>query len=119
MPLMDTPGASAGSKNREASIHPITLCLPDLQAVRLSSSTLLAYDRTTESFLQKILETFMYYSFDAAVKILGNNKLCTPQIETYIKAQEHSSLIPKEDALIVLPTRDQHPPGKIFNQRQY
>lgn len=46
----------------------------------------------------------MNYFFDTAVNILGNNKLRTPQIEAYIKAQEHFSNNPNEDALIVLPT---------------
>src|SRR3546814_14226598 len=36
--------------------------------------------------------------------ILGNSKLRTPQIEAYMKAQEHFTSYPTEDALIVLPT---------------
>lgn len=46
----------------------------------------------------------MNYFTDTAVNILGNSKLRTPQIEAYIKAQEHFTSNPKEDALIVLPT---------------
>ncbi|EXF46595.1 MULTISPECIES: DEAD/DEAH box helicase [Pseudomonadaceae] len=45
----------------------------------------------------------MNYFIDTAANILGNNKLRTPQIEAYIKAQEHFSSS-NEDALIVLPT---------------
>lgn len=45
----------------------------------------------------------MNYFIETAVNILGNNKLRTPQIEAYIKAQEHFSNS-NEDALIVLPT---------------
>lgn len=45
----------------------------------------------------------MNYFTETAANILGNNKLRTPQIEAYIKAQDHfSSSV--EDALIVLPT---------------
>ena len=36
----------------------------------------------------------MNYFFDTAVNILGNNKLRTPQIEAYIKAQEHFTNYP-------------------------
>ena len=46
----------------------------------------------------------MNYFTETAVNILGNSKLRTPQIEAYMKAQEHFSNSPQEDALIVLPT---------------
>lgn len=46
----------------------------------------------------------MNYFTETAVNILGNSKLRTPQIEAYMKAQEHFSNCPQEDALIVLPT---------------
>jgi len=46
----------------------------------------------------------MNYFTDTAVNILGNSKLRTPQIEAYIKAQEHFASNPEEEALIVLPT---------------
>ncbi|HCL3347837.1 TPA: DEAD/DEAH box helicase family protein, partial [Pseudomonas aeruginosa] len=46
----------------------------------------------------------MNYFTDTAVNILGNSKLRTPQIEAYIKAQEHFASNPEQDALIVLPT---------------
>lgn len=46
----------------------------------------------------------MNYFTDTAANILGNSKLRTPQIEAYIKAQEHFASHPEEDALIVLPT---------------
>lgn len=46
----------------------------------------------------------MNYFTDTAVNILGNSKLRSPQIEAYIKAQEHFANSPAEDALIVLPT---------------
>lgn len=45
----------------------------------------------------------MNYFTETAANILGNSKLRTPQIEAYIKAQEHFSNS-DEDALIVLPT---------------
>jgi len=45
----------------------------------------------------------MNYFIETAANILGNSKLRTPQIEAYIKAQEHFSSS-NEDALIVLPT---------------
>lgn len=45
----------------------------------------------------------MNYFTETAANILGNNKLRTPQIEAYIKAQEHFASS-NEDALIVLPT---------------
>ncbi|BBP73869.1 hypothetical protein PHLH6_58730 [Pseudomonas sp. Seg1] len=46
----------------------------------------------------------MNYFTETAANILGNNKLRTPQIEAYIKAQEHFGTSPEVDALIVLPT---------------
>jgi len=46
----------------------------------------------------------MNYFTDTAVNILGNSKLRSPQIEAYMKAQEHFASNPGEDALIVLPT---------------
>ncbi|HBP4867525.1 TPA: helicase, partial [Pseudomonas aeruginosa] len=46
----------------------------------------------------------MNYFTDTVVNILGNSKLRSPQIEAYIKAQEHFANNPAEDALIVLPT---------------
>ena len=46
----------------------------------------------------------MNYFTDTAVNILGNSKLRTPQIEAYMKAQEHFASNPEQDALIVLPT---------------
>ncbi|RML91507.1 DEAD/DEAH box helicase [Pseudomonas savastanoi] len=46
----------------------------------------------------------MNYFTETAANILGNSKLRTPQIEAYIKAQEHFASFPNEDALIVLPT---------------
>ncbi|MEO4013814.1 DEAD/DEAH box helicase [Pseudomonas rossensis] len=46
----------------------------------------------------------MNYFTDTAVNILGNSKLRTPQIEAYMKAQEHFASDPEQDALIVLPT---------------
>lgn len=45
----------------------------------------------------------MNYFTDTAANILGNKKLRSPQIEAYIKAQEHFENS-NEDALIVLPT---------------
>ncbi|WP_295483161.1 DEAD/DEAH box helicase family protein [uncultured Pseudomonas sp.] len=45
----------------------------------------------------------MNYFTETAANILGNNKLRAPQIEAYIKAQEHFESS-NEDALIVLPT---------------
>ncbi len=45
----------------------------------------------------------MNYFTETAANILGNNKLRTPQIEAYIKAQDHFASS-DEDALIVLPT---------------
>lgn len=45
----------------------------------------------------------MNYFTDTAANILGNKKLRSPQIEAYIKAQEHFANS-NEDALIVLPT---------------
>lgn len=45
----------------------------------------------------------MNYFTETAANILGNNKLRSPQIEAYIKAQEHFESS-NEDALIVLPT---------------
>lgn len=45
----------------------------------------------------------MNYFTETAANILGNNKLRTPQIEAYIKAQDHFASS-SEDALIVLPT---------------
>ncbi len=42
----------------------------------------------------------MNYFTDTAVNILGNSKLRTPQIEAYIKAQEHFASDPEQDALI-------------------
>lgn len=45
----------------------------------------------------------MNYFTETAASILGNNKLRTPQIEAYMKAQEHFANS-DEDALIVLPT---------------
>ncbi|EMI4892680.1 DEAD/DEAH box helicase [Pseudomonas aeruginosa] len=45
----------------------------------------------------------MNYFTETAANILGNNKLRTPQIEAYMKAQEHFASS-DEDALIVLPT---------------
>ncbi|WP_325949622.1 DEAD/DEAH box helicase [Pseudomonas putida] len=45
----------------------------------------------------------MNYFTETAANILGNSKLRAPQIEAYIKAQEHFSSS-DEDALIVLPT---------------
>ena len=45
----------------------------------------------------------MNYFTETAANILGNNKLRTPQIEAYIKAQEHFANS-DDDALIVLPT---------------
>lgn len=45
----------------------------------------------------------MNYFTETAANILGNNKLRAPQIEAYIKAQEHFESS-SEDALIVLPT---------------
>ncbi|RMT66857.1 hypothetical protein ALP29_00106 [Pseudomonas syringae pv. avii] len=45
----------------------------------------------------------MNYFTETAANILGNNKLRTPQIEAYMKAQEHFANS-DEDALIVLPT---------------
>ncbi|HDQ4463273.1 DEAD/DEAH box helicase [Pseudomonas aeruginosa] len=46
----------------------------------------------------------MNYFMSTAVNILGNKKLRTPQVEAYIKAQEHFANNSTEDALIVLPT---------------
>jgi superfamily II DNA or RNA helicase len=45
----------------------------------------------------------MNYFTETAANILGNKKLRSPQIEAYIKAQEHFENS-NEDALIVLPT---------------
>lgn len=46
----------------------------------------------------------MNYFTDTAVNILGNSKLRSPQIEAYMKAQEHFANGSADDALIVLPT---------------
>ena len=46
----------------------------------------------------------MNYFTETAANILGNNKLRTPQIEAYIKAQDHFASS-DEDALIVLPPK--------------
>lgn len=46
----------------------------------------------------------MNYFTRTAANILGNSKLRTPQIEAYMKVQEHFVNNPKEDALVVLPT---------------
>lgn len=47
----------------------------------------------------------MNYFTETAANILGNNKLRTPQIEAYIKAQDHFASS-DEDALIPKQTRE-------------